>query len=389
MDKKIKSILTPRDNQIPYIVSMAITFFCFYGFSYLVSVVMVKETRSPDLLGKVLTLTMLPAAALNLLAGRVVKYLGAKLVMIITDLLTGILFIMTFFLMELSVETVVLLVVVSVLNKSIGVFYKLSNKTIIPLLFVEDEILHINSVQTQIRQLAIIISSVLVTGLLVLLNPKFIIFIIGALFLLSVVFDFQLQQKIQIKSEVSQDDSDFQEIKDSQRGSNLLFAALGCFVDSLVVVLIPWLSLVVLKSSWILSILLICEAIGILLAPVCLKVLPTISLHKLSLLLPVSLLLLYPYFPIMACGMFSLGLIRGMFNIQFFSQIQQEVSLSRMSHTMGNVLAITDASTVVGTLGAAKLSSWFGQSVFVTIGIVLEIFILIILYLRKGKINDR
>ena len=78
--------------------------------------------------------------------------------------------------MELSVQMVTLLIVVSVLNKSIGVFYKLSNKTIIPELFVDNEIRKINSIQTQVRQLSIITSSILVTGLLIVINPKFIIF---------------------------------------------------------------------------------------------------------------------------------------------------------------------------------------------------------------------
>ncbi|WP_338211112.1 MFS transporter [Lactiplantibacillus paraxiangfangensis] len=384
-NKMDKDIATSKKltNQGPYIASMTITFFCFYGFSYLVSWMMIKETGSPELLSKVLTITMLPAIALNLIAGRVVKALSAKVVMAVTDLLTGILFIFTYGLMELSVQMVTLLIVVSVLNKSIGVFYKLSNKTIIPELFVDNEIKQINSIQTQVRQLSIITSSILVTGLLVVLNPKFIIFIIGLLFIISVVFDLKLQRKRAIRSDICKIQDGHAIHLEKGLKYNLLLAAIGCFVDALVAVLVPWLSLVVLKNNWLLSLLLTFEAVGILLAPIILSKLPGTKLSVLSLLLPVSLLLLYPYIPSMMVGMLLLGLIRGMFNVQFFSKVQREVAIGQMSATMAKVLAVTDASTVVGTLGAAWLANIFGSGVLVIVGIVLEVVIVIGFVFRR------
>ncbi len=384
-DKMDKDIATTKKltNQGPYIASMTITFFCFYGFSYLVSWMMIKETGSPELLSRVLTITMLPAIALNLIAGRVVKALSAKVVMAVTDLLTGILFIFTYGLMALSVQMVTLLIVVSVLNKSIGVFYKLSNKTIIPELFVDNEIKKINSIQTQVRQLSIITSSILVTGLLVVLNPKFIIFIIGLLFIISVFFDLKLQRKRAIRSDICKIQDGHAIHLEKGLKYNLLLAAIGCFVDALVAVLVPWLSLVVLKNNWLLSLLLTFEAVGILLAPIVLSKLPGTKLSVLSLLLPVSLLLLYPYIPSMMVGTLLLGLIRGMFNVQFFSKIQHEVAIGQMSTTMAKVLAITDASTVAGTLGAAWLANIFDSGVLVIVGIVLEVVIVIGFVFRR------
>lgn len=72
---------------------MAITFFGFYGFMYLVSVQLIEATGSPNLLGKVLALTMAPALVLNLVAGVLIERTNPKIVMLVTDLLTGGLFV--------------------------------------------------------------------------------------------------------------------------------------------------------------------------------------------------------------------------------------------------------------------------------------------------------
>jgi len=50
---------------------------------------------------------------------------------------------------------------------------------------------------------------------------------------------------------------------------------------------------------------------------------------------------------------------------------------------MAKVLAVTDASTVVGTLGAAWLANIFGSGVLVIVGIVLEVVIVIGFVFRR------
>ncbi|WP_130843675.1 MFS transporter [Lactiplantibacillus mudanjiangensis] len=329
MTKQNSSTSRRFNNQMPYIASMTITFFGFYGFSYLVSWIMIKETGSPELLSQVLTITMLPAIALNLIAGKVVGVWRAKVVMIVTDLLTGLLFIGTYLLMSVSVNVVILLIVVSVLNKSIGVFYKLSNKTIIPELFVGSEIKRVNSLQTQVRQLSIMISSILVMSLLLVINPKMIISIIGILFLLSVIFDLQLHGQRSGNSKASTSRNRFKNRFKSSVKFDLLLAAIGYLVDALVIVLVPWLALVVLKSNWLLSLFLGCEAVGILLAPSGLKFWPQVRLSTLSCWLPVCLVLLYPIVPTMMIGMFGLGFVRGLFNVHFFQEFNKPSRLIR------------------------------------------------------------
>ena len=223
---------------------------------------------------------------------------------------------------------------------------------------------------------------------LIIKRAKFIIFIIGLLFLLSVIFDLKLQRKRVVSSDICKIQDGHAIHLEKGLKYNLLFAAIGCFVDALVAVLVPWLSLVVLKNNWLLSLLLTFEAVGILLAPIVLSTFPNTKLSVLSLLLPVSLLLLYPYIPSMMMGMLLLGLIRGMFNVQFFSKVQREVAIGQMSATMAKILAVTDASTVVGTLGAAWLANIFDSSVFVIVGIAFEVIIVIGFVFRSKFLNN-
>lgn len=77
----------PR-NFYAYFGSMIITFFGFYGFTYLVTWITIHQTNDPRLLGNILAMTMLPAIFLNLVAGWVLQYISARSMMLVTDLLT-------------------------------------------------------------------------------------------------------------------------------------------------------------------------------------------------------------------------------------------------------------------------------------------------------------
>ncbi|KRL92764.1 hypothetical protein [Lactiplantibacillus argentoratensis] len=167
---------------------MLITFFGFYGFTYLVTWLTIEKTGNPQLLGNVMAMTMLPAIGLNLVAGRVLKYYSAKQMMFITDILTGILFIGAYYALNTVSWQINCLVIVAVLNKSIGVFYKLSNKTILPDLFAPGNIQIVNGYQTQIRQLAIGSATMLVTMAL-WVTPATLILIMGIAFLVSAGLD--------------------------------------------------------------------------------------------------------------------------------------------------------------------------------------------------------
>ncbi|KZU44174.1 transport protein [Lactiplantibacillus plantarum] len=185
MKKEFRPHPNDRHNLLCYLSSMLITFFGFYGFTYLVTWLTIEKTGDPQLLGNVMAMTMLPAIGLNLVAGRVLKYYSAKQMMFITDILTGILFIGAYYALNTVSWQITCLVIVAVLNKSIGVFYKLSNKTILPDLFAPVNIQIVNGYQTQIRQLAIVSATMLVTMALLWVTPATLILIMGIAFLVS------------------------------------------------------------------------------------------------------------------------------------------------------------------------------------------------------------
>lgn len=269
MKKEFRPHPNDRHNLLCYLSSMLITFFGFYGFTYLVTWLTIEKTGDPQLLGNVMAMTMLPAIGLNLVAGRVLKYYSAKQMMFITDILTGILFIGAYYALNTVSWQITCLVIVAVLNKSIGVFYKLSNKTILPDLLAPVNIQIVNGYQTQIRQLAIVSATMLVTMALLWVTPATLILIMGIAFLVSAGLDWQFRTRSNLSS-----DSVVTVKLDRHRSWptwSLLYAVLGYLVDATIAVAVPWLVVSKLHSHWPLSWFLTANATGILLAPLLLK----------------------------------------------------------------------------------------------------------------------
>lgn len=373
MFKKIKTRATDRHNQFYYLSSMLITFFGFYGFTYLVTWVTIQTTGDPQLLGNVMAITMLPAIALNLVAGRVLKYCSAKKMMFITDILTGFLFISAYCVLKTVSWQINCLITVAVLNKSIGVFYKLSNKTILPELFAPTNIQVINGYQTQIRQLAIVCATMLVTIALLWLTPATLILVMGVAFLISAGFDWQFRTHDATSSSSAT-------IKASGRLQrptwSLAYAVLGYLVDATIAVAIPWLVVSKLHGHWQLSWFLTANAAGILCAPLLLKRWSQQSLLTLTALTGGCLIFMWPTLSSLMFTMFLIGLLRGQANISFFTTIQQATTVDRNTLMMW-VLTIIDTSTVIGNLLAPRLILTLGSWTLPILGISILLFCLV------------
>ncbi|MCT3214791.1 MFS transporter [Lactiplantibacillus plantarum] len=358
MKKEFRPHPNDRHNLLCYLSSMLITFFGFYGFTYLVTWLTIEKTGDPQLLGNVMAMTMLPAIGLNLVAGRVLKYYSAKQMMFITDILTGILFIGTYYALNTVSWQITCLVIVAVLNKSIGVFYKLSNKTILPDLFAPVNIQIVNGYQTQIRQLAIVSATMLVTMALLWVTPATLILIMGIAFLVSAGLDWQFRTRSNLSS-----DSVVTVKLDRHRSWptwSLLYAVLGYLVDATIAVAVPWLVVSKLHSHWPLSWFLTANATGILLAPLLLKRWSKQSLLTLTAFTGGCLLLMWPTFASLMITMFLIGALRGQTNISFFTTIQQ-IPTNNRNILMTGVLTVIDTTTVIGSLLAPRLILMLGS----------------------------
>ncbi|ALF13947.1 MFS transporter [Lactiplantibacillus plantarum] len=358
MKKEFRPHPNDRHNLLCYLSSMLITFFGFYGFTYLVTWLTIEKTGDPQLLGNVMAMTMLPAIGLNLVAGRVLKYYSAKQMMFITDILTGILFIGAYYALNTVSWQITCLVIVAVLNKSIGVFYKLSNKTILPDLFAPVNIQIVNGYQTQIRQLAIVSATMLVTMALLWVTPATLILIMGIAFLVSAGLDWQFRTRSNLSS-----DSVVTVKLDRHRSWptwSLLYAVLGYLVDATIAVAVPWLVVSKLHSHWSLSWFLTANATGILLAPLLLKRWSKQSLLTLTAFTGGCLLLMWPTFASLMITMFLIGALRGQTNISFFTTIQQ-IPTNNRNILMTGVLTVIDTTTVIGSLLAPRLILMLGS----------------------------
>lgn len=355
-----------------YLVSMAITFFGFYGFMYIVSVQLIEATGSPNLLGKVLALTMLPAIVLNLVAGVLIERTSPKLVMFVTDLLTGGLFVGAAAMMTNPTWQVATLAVVSVVNKAIGVFYKLGNKSIVPQLFAPNQIMTVNGVQTQVRQVAIISASMIIAGLLIFVSAQILIFLMGVAFLLSAWLDYQFQlrsqadQQVAVRPKLAPAWRLFWQRPDLVKLTCL--AIIGCLVDAVVAVFIPWLVLTTWHAKVALSLYLGFEAAGIIMAPLIKRWFPKLTMPQLSYALPLCLGLLVPLPLLLGLGMWLLGVLRGLFNLKFYTTLQMSVPGPFVSRLLAITLVFTDGTAALGAYLAPQLSHWWGSWGLVVLG---------------------
>ena len=355
-----------------YLGSMAITFFGFYGFMYLVSVQLIEATGSPNLLGHVLALTMAPALVLNLVAGVLIERTNPKIVMLVTDLLTGLLFVGAAIMMANPTWQVLILATVSVVNKAIGVFYKLGNKTIVPQLFPQTQIMKVNGVQTQVRQVAIISASMIIAGLLLVVSARCLILAMGLAFLGSAWLDHQFQLRSQavsgtvVRPKLAPAWRLFWHRPDLGKLTSL--AIIGCLADAIVAVFVPWLVITTWQSKLALSGYLGCEAVGIIMAPLIKRWCPTLTMTKISYGLPLSLGLLVPSPPLLAIGMGVLGCLRGLFNLKFYTTLQTGVPVAFVSRLLALTLVFTDGTTALGAYLAPQLVKWTGSWALVVLG---------------------
>ncbi|BDZ31797.1 MFS transporter [Lactiplantibacillus brownii] len=326
-------------------------------------------------MGQVMAITMAPALALNLVAGVLIERTNPKQVMLVTDLLTGLLFVFAALLMVKSTWQIAILAVVSVCNKSIGVFYKLGNKTIVPQLFAPNQIIKVNGFQTQVRQVAIISASMFIASLLIWVSAQTIIFGMGLAFLLSALLDSQFylrprrQKKLGTHAKLSPAWRLFRQRSDLRHLT--LLAIIGCLVDAVVAVIVPWLVLATWESKLVLSVYLGLEALGIIMAPFVQRWLPRLTVTQLSYGLPLSLGLLIPVAPLLGLGLWLLGLLRGLFNLTFYTHLQTAVSPAFVSRLLAITLVFTDGTAALGAYLAPFLTQWWGRWALIGLGGVL------------------
>lgn len=285
------------------------------------------------------------------------------------------------------------LAIVSVANKAIGVFYKLGNKTIVPRLFAPNQIMTVNGVQTQVRQVAIISASMVIAGLLLFISARTLIFVMGIAFLLSAWLDQQFQLRPQsdaqatVRPKLTPAWRLFWQRPDLVKLTSL--AIVGCLVDAVVAVFIPWLVLTTWHSKLALSVYLGCEAAGIMMAPLIKRWLPKLTMSQLSYGLPVCLGLLVPFPPLLGLGMWVLGGVRGLFNLKFYTYLQTRVPEAFVSRMLAITLVFTDGTAAVGAYLAPQLTRWWGiWGLFVLAGGLILVISLVSVKFRHHAIDE-
>lgn len=383
-----------RKNVVMYLMTMTVTYFCFNGFTYLLSVVLVQRSGDADLLGTVNALTMIPVIFLNLVAGYLSDKVAKRNILIVTDLLTGILFILAYFLLHYEAIYVAVFAVTSVVNRSIGTFYSIGSKAIIPQLFSEKNILKINSIQSEIRQGCVMIASVIIGFLLIYLEPHMMMLIMGMLFLCSVVADININVEIGVnyEHETNTKRDSFKSvftyiIGNKRLFSNVLYTVIANLFESGLLVFLPWIAITQFNSRAALSVFMLCQSAGILLGPFVLRYakMNDKTVQFIFLLTGCSYLMCFGNYWLLSIGVFFNGLFRAAFDIAYFSQIQTTVKGTMVGRVIAIIFVITGLSMPLGSFLVSRLINFTGTLTLPLSGVCFLGMALLIMAIRKTE----
>lgn len=356
---------------------------------------LIDKTGTAKYFGYITVASMLPVFILNFLNGTLIDRFNRKNILIITDLISGLVCILTGIVLINNKVNILALIVASFF---LGVSSSLFNptvKSIIPEIIPENNILKANSITTTISQIVSVIApllaGILINNFSIAITMVFIIN--GITFFLSASSEFFISYKINtkittIKGSVKNDILDgLKYIKQNRWLLRLLYvsAIVNFFISSYNILLPLFFKKIYSDHGYYYSIALSVESLfGIIIA-----ILVTILKNNIVnsnrikwdlLLCGISMigiqLFKNIYLSILAVGLFGLFLTK--FNINFFALVQTKVKREKMGRVFSIIFMIASALMPLGNL----IFSYIGNSMINTIyfwsggGIILSILLI-------------
>lgn len=361
-------------NKILYLSAIGVTFSGNSIFNFIINWWLIKETGSPSLLGFITTVSFLPAIFLNIFSGYLVDKWNKKKVMIITDLICGVSCIIAFIFLKDTLSIVVLTSLIITLRVA-NTFFSVASKSIIVSLFNRDDILQVNKFQSVIRQMAELVSPLLAGGIVLVIDPRYFILFNGITFLVSAFMETQLSMSINNTSSKGRQRliDGFKYIYENKR---LFWSILSALIANFFIagfnVMLPYISIKILRQDYLYSILMATEAIGAISAPVLMRFFDKSKRENnyiyYLILTGVGVALCFPNSYLMILGVFLYGFFLSAFNISFFTFVQ----LNTMEENIAKVTGVIYTSAVIamplGTAFFTFLSKFTNQLTIVFIG---------------------
>jgi len=326
-------------------------------FAFLVSWFVVKETGSTQVLGLIISISLLPSIFFNFLFGKVVDTFDRKQILVVSDITSGIISLIAYYYFRETNNIYVLGALFITLNITKTLF-GIASKSIVTDLVESDKLKSFNSLKVLVKEISRVLGP-LVGGLLLLYyKPSVLILINGISFILSGLSEIMIKtNKGKVVRKKASWFGGLEFIKCNCKLLNIvIFSSILNFVLTGFNLYLPYLSIEILADDRLLAVLLTAESIGVLFAPIAIKLFNKIKIkidfNRSAMGCGISLLtLLFGIHQInLVVSIFFFSVFLTIYNINFFSYLQETVPRDISGRVFGTITSIALVLMPVGNI---------------------------------------
>lgn len=374
-------------NKHLYLTGSAVTFFGDALYTFVISWWLVQLTGDTKLIGLVLGIGVFPAVLLILLTGNLIDQFDNKIVMVVSDLISGIVCISAYFMIDTKYQVLTLIITTFFLFFFTNIF-TVSSKSIVKFIFTDNDLNDINSYHTFIKQISKIMAPILGGILLLYVSPKTFILINGISFCIVAILESQFKYIIhpvkKAKNNIWKLDG-FKLIKEQKLYDMILFIMINNFFMASVTIFIPYIVIQQYNSSNLLGLILTLQAIGALSATLFInKIKYNLSYNLIAILASFSLLLCSYNILMIGIGILLYGLFVTWFNIQFITELQIKTPNEIIGRVFSILVSMSLLLVPISNLFFGYFGSHFKEYGLVIVGIILIIVNIIFWFISQN-----
>lgn len=344
----------------------------------------VEKTNSAKMFGIITSVALLPEIILSFFSGVAVDKFNKKIILIITDIVSGIVCIICSFVVKSSIINLPALVVVSFFLGSCNALFSPAIKAILPEIVSKEKLIKYNGISTTISQITSVITPMIAGVFLSVLglNISILLVLNGITFFVSAIFELFISYQsnaITIKNEKYLESfiNGLKYLKSSDIVLRLVIisAVVNFFITSYAILLPLCVNNNFSGMTALYGNALALQSLGGILAGLSIFIkfikLNELKSIKLSLfLIGVSMIILYFHSQIIICiSNFLFGFSLSRFNILFFTIVQKNVDEKYMGRVLSIIILIALSIMPIGNLIFATLGDYILEPIFIISGI--------------------
>ncbi|MBZ4684050.1 MAG: hypothetical protein PWP46_1777 [Fusobacteriaceae bacterium] len=363
-------------NLIKFLSGIVITFLGNELFKFMIDFWVVSETSSTKEIAKITMISLIPLLFINLISGIVVDKFKRKKIIVISDIISGISCLITYFYLDNRFEILALAILLIIL-KITDSFFSIASRGIVPLMFEKESLVKVNSYYTIARNLVSIIAPIIGNILVLSFNPSLILLINGISFILTAIVEMFWNIK-NINSKHIEKNNYIKTIKIIMKNKTvfkmLINATLANFFLAGYPILLSYVIIVEKNNKSMYGLTLSMMAFGAILASIVINIdkIKHIFLDGIGFLFLISFVFIFSIgneLVIMFCA-FLYSFLLNLFNIKFFSKVQAEMDVSILGQLFAIVFTMAGVAMPFGNLMIENFDKLFGSYSISVLGIL-------------------